>query len=183
MKIKTTQFPGLVIIEKNVFADSRGYFFESYNKVWFDLLKLDFTFVQDNVSMSTIGVLRGLHFQQQPFAQAKLVQVLQGEVFDVVVDLREDSPTFKKWHAEIISESNNKAMFIPEGFAHGFLTLSSSALFHYKCSNLYHPESSKIIRWDDEDIDIMWPNKPTSISDQDSKGLSLKDYLKLKEEK
>jgi dTDP-4-dehydrorhamnose 3,5-epimerase len=177
MKIKKTQLPGLIVFEKDIFVDQRGYFFEIYSKTWFEKIKLNVDFVQDNVSVSTKGVMRGLHIQALPYTQAKFVQVLQGEVYDVVVDLRKDSPTFKKWHAEVLSESNKSVMFIPEGFAHGFLVLSESSIFHYKCSNFYNPESSKTIKWNDEEIGIIWPKTPTSISDRDNNGLSLKDYL------
>lgn len=177
MRIKTPQLQGLIVIEKDIFVDSRGYFYEIYSKEWFERINLKVDFVQDNVSFSNKGVMRGLHIQAQPYTQAKLVQVLQGEIYDVVVDLRKDSTTFKKWHAEVISETNKKMMFIPEGFAHAFLVLSDLAVFHYKCSNFYNPNSARTIKWDDEEIGIIWPKKPTSISDRDNKGLSLKDYL------
>lgn len=177
MKVRTTQIKDLIVFENDVFIDNRGYFLESYNELWFKKLKIDVHFSQDNVSMSKKGVLRGLHFQEQPYSQAKLVQVLQGEVFDVAVDLRRDSSTFKQWHAEILNDSNQKLMFIPEGFAHGFIVLSDYALFHYKCSSAYNVESSKTIKWDDKDINILWPIEPISISDKDQNGQSLKDYL------
>jgi dTDP-4-dehydrorhamnose 3,5-epimerase len=174
MKIKTTGIKGLIVFERQMFSDNRGYFYESFNKTWFDSLKLDIGFWQDNVSFSKEGVLRGLHFQKNPFAQAKLVQVLQGEVFDVALDLRKDSPTYRQWHAEILSESNGRMMFIPEGFAHGFLVISESALFHYKCSKKYSPENSITIFWDS--ASIFWPKQPKCISEQDEKGKTLDEY-------
>lgn len=176
MNFKLTGIQGLIVFEKDIFIDDRGYFFEAYNKSWFELLKLNIDFWQDNISFSKKGVLRGLHFQKEPFAQDKFVQVIIGEVFDVAVDLRKDSRTFGKWHAEVLSESNKKVMFIPKGFAHGFLVLSNEAIFNYKCSNKYSKEDSVTINWNDKDLNIFWPKNPSLISEQDKKGISFKEF-------
>jgi len=178
MKLQITDIQGLVVFEKQKFIDSRGYFFESYNKDWFTSLGVNIDFWQDNVSFSKKGVLRGLHFQTTPFEQAKLVQVLQGTVFDVAIDLRKNSKTYKRWHAETLSETNGKTMFIPEGFAHGFLVLSESALFSYKCSSRYSYEHSMIIKWDDPELNIIWPENPEEISEKDKNAITLNEYEK-----
>ncbi len=160
--------PGLVIIEPSVFADDRGFFLESYNKKVFSENGIDVEFVQDNHSRSSKGVLRGLHFQKPPFAQDKLVRVTKGEVFDVAVDIRPDSPTFGRWSGTILSEDNKKMFFIPQGFAHGFLVLSDVADFQYKCSNFYSKESEGGVLWNDPQIGIDWPLKENLIlSDKD----------------
>ena len=156
MKLTLTPIKDLVIIEPKVFEDSRGYFYESYNKNAFHELGLDYDFVQDNQSFSTKGVLRGLHFQKQ-FPQAKLVRVLEGEVFDVAVDLRKDSETYGKWFGVRLSAENKKMFMIPRGFAHGFLVLSETATFAYKCDDFYHPNDEGGIMYNDPDIGIKWP--------------------------
>jgi len=151
-----TELAGVCIIEPKVFGDQRGYFFESYNQRSFAAIGIATTFVQDNQSGSTRGVLRGLHFQlRQP--QAKLVRVIRGEVFDVAVDIRVGSPTFARWTATILSGENRRMLFIPEGFAHGFVVLSAEAEFIYKCSDFYAPEHERGISWDDPAIGIEWP--------------------------
>jgi len=165
-----TEFEGLWIFEPKVFEDSRGYFFESYNKN--TLLKetgLEFDFVQDNQSKSSKGVLRGMHFQLNPMAQSKLVRVLQGSVQDVVVDIRKNSPTYGKYLSIILSEENKKQLLIPRGFAHGFLTLSETAVFHYKCDNFYSTEFDRGIFWNDQSIGIKWelPNQDLNLSEKD----------------
>lgn len=152
----STSIQGLYIITPKVFTDSRGYFMESFNLSELQEQGIKATFVQDNESKSTRGVLRGLHFQTQQ-TQAKLVRVLSGEVFDVAVDLRKGSETYGKWYALVLSCENKKQFYIPEGFAHGFLVLSEEAIFSYKCSDYYAPEYDGGVRWDDPDIDIKWP--------------------------
>ena len=171
------EIEGLYVIEPTVYADSRGYFFESYNEADFVSAGIDKKFVQDNQSMSSKGVLRGLHFQKE-HPQAKLVRVISGEVYDVAVDLRKGSATFGKHFGVILSAENKKQFFIPEGFAHGFLVLSEKAEFAYKCSDFYHPNDEGGIIWNDKDIAIDW-NIPEGIepviSDKDAKLPAFKD--------
>lgn len=157
-KIKVTpcEIKGLYVIEPKVFGDERGYFVETYNKQEFSEFGLDMEFVQDNQSMSRKGVLRGLHFQKK-FPQGKLVRVLSGEVFDVAVDIRKGSETYGKWFGVVLSDENKKQFYVPEGFAHGYLVLSETAVFAYKCTEFYHPEDEGGIQWDDPDIGIEWP--------------------------
>jgi dTDP-4-dehydrorhamnose 3,5-epimerase len=157
MNVQTTSIPGLLLIEPKVFGDSRGFFFESFNeRQWREATGLEARFVQDNHSRSARNVLRGLHYQlRQP--QGKLVRVVAGEVFDVAVDLREGSPTFGKWEGVRLSEENKRQLWIPEGFAHGFLVLSDSADFLYKTTDYYAPEWDRGIRWNDPDLAIAWP--------------------------
>lgn len=155
-KVTETEIKGLFIIEPRVFGDERGYFMETYNYNDFKSAGLDMTFVQDNQSSSRKGVLRGLHFQKR-FPQGKLVRVLSGEVFDVAVDLRKDSPTYKKWFGVVLSGENRKQFYIPQGFAHGFLVLSEKAEFAYKCTDFYHPEDEGGIMWNDTSIGVEWP--------------------------
>ena len=164
-----TDIEGVYIIEPRVFGDSRGYFMETYNKEEFDKAGLKYNFVQDNQSKSHKGVLRGLHFQTK-HPQAKLVRVVSGEVFDVAVDLRKDSKTYGKWVGVILSEDNKKMFMIPRGFAHGFVVLSDSAEFTYKCDDFYHPEDDGGIMWNDPDINIKWPNVgKIELSEKDKK--------------
>lgn len=148
---------GLAVIEPKVFGDKRGYFVETYNEKDMKEAGFDVTFVQDNQSSSTKGVLRGLHFQKQ-YPQGKLVRVMKGRVFDVAVDLREKSATYGKWFGVELSEDNFKQFYIPEGFAHGFLVLSESAVFCYKCTDFYHPGDEGGIAWNDPEIGIDWPD-------------------------
>lgn len=153
-----TEIESVYIIEPKVFGDNRGYFMETYNEQEFKNNGLDYNFVQDNQSKSKKGVLRGLHFQKT-HPQAKLVRVLEGEVFDVAVDLRKGSKTYGKWVGVILSEENKKQFMIPRGFAHGFVVLSETAVFAYKCDDFYHPEDEGGIMWNDPDINIEWPYK------------------------
>lgn len=155
-KIIETSISDVYIIEPTVFGDERGYFMETYNQNEFKEAGLDLNFVQDNQSKSTKGVLRGLHFQYNN-PQGKLVRVIKGEVFDVAVDLRKNSPTYGKWEGVTLSESNKKQFFIPEGFAHGFLVLSDEAEFTYKCTDFYDPDDEGGMLWNDPEIGIEWP--------------------------
>jgi len=151
-----TDIPEIVVIEPKVFGDQRGYFFESFNQKEFEKHIGQISFVQDNESKSTFGALRGLHFQKPPFAQAKLVRCIQGKVLDVVVDVRKDSPSYGKYIAVELSEENKKQLFIPRGFAHGFVTLSKEAIFEYKVDNWYAPEYDSGIIWNDPTLNIDW---------------------------
>ena len=158
MKATQTKIPDVWVIEPRVFGDDRGFFFESFNeKAFNEATGNKLPFVQDNHSRSVMGVLRGLHYQLPPRAQGKLVRVVQGEVFDVAVDIRKDSPTFGQWVAEILSAENKKQLWIPPGFAHGFLTLSETAEFLYKTTDYWSPEHERAIIWNDPAIDIAWP--------------------------
>jgi dTDP-4-dehydrorhamnose 3,5-epimerase len=174
MNVLNCHIPGLLIIEPKVFGDTRGFFLETWNRRRYGEAGLDVDFVQDNVSFSRRGILRGLHFQN-PKPQGKLLQVLQGEVFDVAVDIRRSSPTFGKWHGLVLSGENKTQFYIPAGFAHGFVVLSETALFQYKCTEIYSPQDEMAIRWDDPDLGIQWPLKEPLLSDRDAKGLRLRD--------
>ncbi|MEA3444269.1 MAG: dTDP-4-dehydrorhamnose 3,5-epimerase [Bacteroidota bacterium] len=156
MNIIETKLPGLFLIEPKVFADDRGYFFESYNESLFKENGLDYSFVQDNESMSSYGVIRGLHYQLAPYSQAKLIRVLEGAILDVAVDIRENSPTFGQWQGFEISGENKKQLLIPRGFAHGFSVLSKKVVFIYKCDNLYFPEADRGINFADKSLNIDW---------------------------
>lgn len=175
MKIYKTEFPGLLLIEPQIFSDNRGYFFESYNKSRFENEKLNLNFVQDNFSKSTKGTIRGLHFQIKPFAQGKLCQVIKGEVLDVAVDLRLNSPTFGKYYSIILSEENHLQLYIPEGFAHGFSVLSNEAIFHYKCTNYYNRESERTIIFNDPELKINWRIENPVVSEKDRNGSYFSD--------
>ena len=167
--IRETPIKGLLIIEPKIFGDNRGYFLEVFNKKDFLANGIKVNFVQDNESSSTKGVLRGLHFQIK-HPQAKLVRVIKGEVFDVAVDLRKSSPTYGKHFGLVLSESNKQMFFIPKGFAHGFLVLSDSATFQYKCDDFYHPEDEGGIRYDDPTLNVSWPTSEKLIlSEKDLK--------------
>jgi dTDP-4-dehydrorhamnose 3,5-epimerase len=158
MKVTQLSIPDVLLIEPKIFSDDRGFFFESFNQECFEkAIGQKINFVQDNHSKSVKGVLRGLHYQLPPKAQGKLVRVIQGEVFDVAVDVRRSSPTFGKWVGGILSADNKKQLWIPEGFAHGFVTLSDTAEFLYKTTDFYSPEHEQSIVWNDETIAIKWP--------------------------
>lgn len=175
MKFTDTKIPDVKIIEPTVYEDERGFFFESFNhKKFEEAIGRKVTFVQDNHSKSSKGVLRGLHYQLPPHAQGKLVRVVQGEVFDVAVDIRKTSPTYGKWVAETLSAENKKQIWIPEGFAHGFLTLSETAEFLYKTTDYFAKESERCIRWDDQNINIDWLcNGMPILNQKDEAGVSL----------
>ena len=177
MNVIKTDIEGVLVLEPRVFGDSRGYFFESYNAKAFEEAVGNVTFVQDNESKSSYGVVRGLHFQKPPYAQAKLVRVVKGKVLDVAVDLRKNSPTFGKYVAMELSEENHRQMFIPRGFAHGFSVLSEEVIFQYKCDNYYAPQSEGAVAWDDPDLAIDWqvPYDKVILSDKDSKHPMLRD--------
>ena len=169
MKMVETGFEGLWVIEPSVFHDSRGFFFEGYNKSRFEAHGLKYDWIQDNQSHSNYGVIRGLHFQKAPYAQAKMIRVLQGAILDVVVDLRKDQPTYGRTYAVELSASNFLQLLIPKGFAHGFSVLSPSADVLYKCDAVYHKESESGLRYDDATLAIDWkiPTESRVVSDKD----------------
>lgn len=177
MNVIQTEIPGVVIIEPKLFGDSRGYFFESFSERDFEENVARTHFVQDNESKSCYGVLRGLHFQKPPYAQAKLVRVIKGRVLDVAVDIRKGSPTYGKHVAVELTEDNHRQFFIPRGFAHGFAVLSEEAVFQYKCDNYYAPQSEGAVAWNDPDLDIDWgvPADKVLLSEKDSRHPRLRD--------
>jgi dTDP-4-dehydrorhamnose 3,5-epimerase len=195
VKYDVNGIKGLCVVQPALHGDSRGYFMETYNARDMKEAGLDYLFVQDNQSCSTKGVLRGLHFQKQ-FPQTKLVRVIRGTVFDVAVDIRKDSPTYGKYHGEILSEENKKQFLIPKGFAHGFLVLSDIAEFCYKCDDFYHPDDEGGMAWNDPEIGIKWPEvigdyngtamaegytmadgTPLNLSDKDQRWAGIKETL------
>lgn len=181
MEVIKTAIPEVIIIEPKVFGDARGYFFESYSQREFDEKVRPIKWVQDNESMSSYGVLRGLHFQKGRFSQSKLVRVVRGRVYDVAVDVRKGSPTFGKWVGVELSEENHRQLFIPKGFAHGFSVLSETAVFQYKCDAFYAPSEEGAIAWDDPDLGIDWqiPSDKILLSSKDTCHPRLReaDYL------
>jgi len=174
MKLTDTEIPDVKIIQPIVYCDERGFFYESYNHDAFQrAIGCEVNFVQDNHSKSEKGVLRGLHYQLEPHAQGKLVRVIQGEVFDVAVDIRPASQTFGNWVGVVLSSENKKQLWIPKGFAHGFLTLSEVAEFCYKTTSYYNKDAERVILWSDKDINILWPkNISVSLSQKDSNAKS-----------
>jgi dTDP-4-dehydrorhamnose 3,5-epimerase len=177
MKAQRTIFQTALIIDPDVFRDKRGYFLETYHQEKYEQLGISEHFVQDNLSYSVQGTLRGLHYQH-PHGQAKLVQVIKGEVFDVIVDIRQGSPTFGRWASVRLSDENGSQFYVPRGFAHGFCVLSETALVSYKCSDFYTPESEGGIFWSDPDIDVEWPISGPLLSDKDTNHPHLKDVPK-----
>lgn len=169
MNVIKTDIPDVVIIEPRVFLDERGYFFESFNQKEFNEKVTPITFVQDNESKSSYGVIRGLHYQGGSDAQAKLVRVVKGKVLDVAVDIRTGSPTYGKWVGVELSEDNHRQLFIPRGFAHGFSVLSDEVIFQYKCDNFYAPNNAYGIAWNDETLNIDWkiPSDKVIVSEKD----------------
>lgn len=167
MKVHKTRLPGVLVIEPAVHGDARGYFFEEWNKARFALHGMDFEVAQSNVSRSAYGVLRGLHYQW-PNPQGKLVSVTEGEVYDVAVDIRRGSPTFGRWESAVLNAENRKQMWIPEGFAHGFVVMSEAATFRYLCTATYDREADAGIRWDDAQIAVDWPIREPSLSAKDT---------------
>ncbi|TAH39198.1 MAG: dTDP-4-dehydrorhamnose 3,5-epimerase [Bacteroidetes bacterium] len=177
MKFKTTEIKGLILVEPSVFEDERGHFMEFYNSRTFQANGIDVEFVQDNLSHSKKGVIRGLHFQEQPFEQGKLVRVAHGSALDVVLDLRKDSPTFGQTYSLILSAENNFMLWIPAGFAHGFEALSDDVVFIYKVTKYYNQSSEKGIRYNDPELNIKWQTKEPIVSKKDSVLPTLKEYL------
>lgn len=171
MKIISLAIPDVKLIEPDVFGDNRGFFMETYRADQFKDAGIPTNFVQDNMSSSKKGVLRGLHFQKNPYSQGKLVRVVRGEVFDVAVDLRKGSPYFGKWVGDLLSEENKKSLYVPQGFAHGFCVVSDEAVFHYKCTEFYHPEAEGGLRYDDPTVNVEWPkiDVPFLTSPKDEK--------------
>ncbi len=177
MNFSATRIPGVIVIDPVVHEDRRGFFMETWRESTYKEAGINATFVQDSHSRSSYGGLRGLHYQVNK-PQGKLVRVIQGEVFDVAVDLRKSSPTFGQWTGEVLSAGNRKLMWIPPGFAHGFLVLSDFAEFTYRCTDYYAPEHERTLRWDDSDIAIDWPlaeGQEPLLSDKDLRGVSLAD--------
>jgi dTDP-4-dehydrorhamnose 3,5-epimerase len=174
VNVTPSALPEVLLVEPAIYGDARGYFFESFHAARYADGGIPGPFVQDNVSFSQRGVLRGLHFQQ-PNAQGKLISVLSGEIFDVAVDVRVGSPTFGQWVGAILTADNPQQLWVPEGFAHGYLVLSPQALVSYKCTGYYHPASELSIRWDDPRIGIEWPTRDVTLSPRDSAGPFLSD--------
>lgn len=172
MKVTATALPDVLLVEPKVFGDARGYFFEAYSARRYAEAGITATFVQDNVSLSQRGVLRGLHFQH-PYGQGKLVGALKGEVFDVAVDVRRGSPTFGRWVGQCLSSENKRQLYVPPGFAHGFLVTSDEAVVAYRCTEYYHPEAERSIRWDDARIGITWPIDGPVLSTKDEVAVTL----------
>jgi len=182
MKVTSTKIEAVKLIEPQVFGDERGFFMETWNNKVFKELVADREFVQDNHSKSKKGILRGLHFQTES-CQGKLVRVIQGEVFDVAVDLREGSSTYGEWVGEFLSAENKKQLWIPEGFAHGFLVVSDEAEFVYKCTDFYNPQFEQSLAWDDPTVNIKWPlneGEQPVLSGKDMQGLSFSNLPKIK---
>lgn len=177
MEVIQTAIAGVVIIEPRIFRDDRGYFYESFSQKEFEEKVCRTTFVQDNQSKSSYGVIRGLHFQKPPFCQSKLVRCIKGAVLDVAVDIRQGSPTFGQYVAAELTEDNHRQFFVPRGFAHGFAVLSQEAVFQYKCDNLYAPQNEGAIIWNDSQINIDWmiPADKAILSEKDTKHAALKD--------
>lgn len=178
-KIKTS-IPDLFIIEKNqIYKDDRGLFFESWNEIKFKNINIVNNFKQDNISISKKNVLRGLHIQLKPKSQLKLVQVLKGKALDVIVDLRKDSPTFAKHEKILLDSFDRKMILVPEGCAHGFLSLDNNTIFSYKCNENYYPNNEINLKWNDDDLNIDWEIKNPIISKKDNEGISLRSFIKL----
>jgi dTDP-4-dehydrorhamnose 3,5-epimerase len=177
MRIEPTQLNAVLRIEPNVFGDARGYFFETWQRERYHAAGIPRDFVQDNVSRSQRGILRGLHLQE-PFGQGKLVQVLDGEVFDVAVDVRHGSPSFGHWVGETLSSENHRQLYVPPGFAHGFCVTSPHALLSYKCTEMYHPETELSVLWNDPALGIAWPVQDPLLSKKDAAALRLADIPK-----
>ena len=175
MKVKETGLPGVLLLEPKVFRDERGYFLESWSAERYAAAGVPARFVQDNLSYSRGGVLRGLHFQE-PYPQGKLVSVLRGEVFDVAVDVRAGSPTFGRWVGHVLSAENARQLYVPEGYAHGFVVLSDEALFAYRCTEYYHPEAERTLLWNDPELGIEWPVEHPALSAKDEAGRRLRDF-------
>lgn len=179
MEVIETELKGLFVLKPKVFEDERGYFYESYNQNLFKQAGINFDFVQDNQSLSQKGVLRGLHFQNPPHAQGKLVRVVTGSVYDVAVDIRKDSTTYGQWFGLELTEKNKWMMFVPPGFAHGFLTLENNTIFSYKCTNFYNKASEDCLLWNDKDLNIDWNFDKPLLSAKDLEGKPFKGFLSM----
>ncbi len=179
MKFITTELNDLIVIQPTIFEDERGYFFESYNENEFINAGIISQFTQDNQSKSQKGVLRGLHFQNPPHAQGKLVRVINGSVLDVAVDIRQNSPTYGQHFSIELNEQNKTMLWIPPGFAHGFATLENNTIFSYKCTNLYNKEAEKCIFWNDENLKIDWQLSSPILSEKDTKGTPFQEFISL----
>lgn len=177
MELIETGFKGLILIKPRVFKDERGYFYESYNKEVFEKAGIKEDFVQDNQSLSAKGILRGMHFQNPPHAQGKLVRVIKGAVQDVVIDIRKDSPGYGKHYSVELSEDNFLMLYIPPGFAHGFATLRDETVFSYKCTDTYHPASEGGLLWNDREFGIRWQIENPVLSDKDRKHLPFSLFI------
>lgn len=177
MELKETGLPGLLIVKPDVFYDDRGYFFESYQKERFAEAGINVDFVQDNESMSMKGTLRGLHFQKPPYAQGKLVRVVRGAVLDVAVDIRRNSPTYGGWKSFRLDADSKTMIYVPEGFAHGFLVLEDNTVFQYKCTNYYNRDSEGSVRWNDPDLEIDWGTKDPILSEKDKEAPSFGELV------
>lgn len=177
MQVEKTILEGVNIIHPKVFKDNRGYFYESYNKEAWEEAGLHFDFIQDNQSLSGKNILRGLHFQKPPFAQGKLVRVIQGAVLDVAVDIRKNSPTYGKHVAVELTEENFKMLWVPPGFAHGFITLEDNTIFSYKCTNVYNKESEGGLTWNDDSLKINWGTNSPILSEKDEAYTPFKEFI------
>lgn len=175
MRVTATSIDDVLLIEPDVYGDARGYFQETFQANRYREFGIDVSFVQDNISLSRRGVLRGLHFQE-PNPQGKLVYVLQGEVYDVAVDMRRGSPTYGQWVGEYLSADNHLQLWVPPGFAHGFCVTSDTALFAYKCSDYYRPDTEHTVLWNDPDLNVKWPVAEPKISDKDKRGQRFADF-------
>ena len=177
MEIIKTPLEGLLVIKPRIFGDDRGYFFESWSKQSFSEAGLDLDFLQDNQSLSSKGVLRGLHFQNPPYAQGKLVRVIKGAVLDVAVDIRKDSPTYGQYFSVELSEKNKTIVWVPPGFAHGFLTLKDNTIFSYKCTGVYNKKSEEALLWNDKDLNINWEVNDPLVSEKDLAANNFKNFV------
>lgn len=176
MNVSKTNIDDVIIIEPKIFGDDRGFFMESFNKIKFDdAVGSKIEFVQDNHSCSSAGVLRGLHFQRAPHAQGKLIRCITGAIYDVAVDIRPESKNYGAWVGIVLSAQNKRQLWIPEGFAHGFLVLEGDAEILYKSTDYYHPELEGVIKWDDKTLNINWPAKPHTVSQKDLNGMNFID--------
>ncbi len=177
MELLKTQIEGLLILKPQIFIDARGLFFESYNEKTFESLGILDKFVQDNQSLSQKGVIRGLHYQKPPFAQAKLVRVIKGAALDVAVDIRKNSPTYGKYFSILLTGENNVQFYLPSGFAHGFVSLEDDTIFAYKCSNFYNKDSEESIIYNDPILNIDWQTNKPIVNDKDRKAQSFVDFV------
>ena len=173
----TTSVPDVFVIKPDVFEDNRGYFFETFNQEKITELGIQYNFVQDNESLSAKNVLRGLHFQKPPFEQGKLVRVIKGGVLDVAVDIRKNSPYYGKWVSQELTEQNKLLMWIPPGFAHGFVTLEDQTIFSYKCTGFYNHDSEQVISWNDPNIGIEWMINNPVLSERDINGIHFNNFI------